>query len=279
MKAEDIKKAIRDAYGERVKTRRSYCGASNEDVERISRTIGYTQAEIESVPEGSNLGLGCGNPVAIASIKAGETVLDLGSGAGFDCFLAAQRVGKNGKVIGVDMTKEMIKQARANAEKSNYKNVEFRQGEIEALPVDDGLVDLVISNCVINLSPDKKRVFKEAFRTLKPGGRIMISDLVLLKKLPHFIRSSIEAHAECFVALILKDQYLGAIEAAGFQDIRVVDETRYPIQLLDLEDPTARSIIKELKLSKEQAKEIANKFIDAVSIKVNAYKPSRNRNQ
>jgi ubiquinone/menaquinone biosynthesis C-methylase UbiE len=188
-------------------------------------------------------------------------------------------VGKNGKVIGVDMTKEMIKQARANAEKSNYKNAEFRQGEIEALPVDDGFVDLVISNCVINLSPDKKRVFKEAFRTLKPGGRIMISDLVLLKKLPHFIRSSIEAHAECFVALILKDQYLGSIEAAGFQDIRVVDETRYPIQLLDLEDPTARSIIKELKLSKEQAKEIANKFIDAVSIKVSAYKPSRNRNQ
>ncbi|MCJ7771140.1 arsenite methyltransferase [Candidatus Bathyarchaeota archaeon] len=262
-----------------MKTRSSYCGASNEDVEKISKTIGYTQAEIEAVPKGSNLGLGCGNPVAIAYIKAGETVLDLGSGAGFDCFLAAQRVGKNGKVIGVDMTKEMIKQARANAEKSNYKNVEFRQGEIEALPVDDGLVDLVISNCVINLSPDKKRVFKEAFKTLKPGGRIMISDLVLLKKLPHFIRSSIEAHAECFVALILKDQYLGSIEAAGFQDIRVVDETRYPIQLLDLEDPTARSIIKELKLSKEQAKEIANKFIDAVSIKVSAYKPSRNRNQ
>ena len=279
MKAEDIKKAFRDAYGKRVKTRSSYCGASNEDVERISKTIGYTQAEIESVPEGSNLGLGCGNPVAIASIKAGETVLDLGSGAGFDCFLAAQRVGKNGKVIGVDMTEEMIKQARANAEKSNYKNVEFRQGEIENIPIDDGSVDLVISNCVINLSPDKKKVFKETFRTLKPGGRIMISDLVLLKELPDFIRNSIEAYAECFVALILKDQYLGAIEEAGFRDVKVIDETRYPVQLIDFEDPTAKAIIKEMKLSKEQAKEIAKKSVDVASIKVSAYKPSRKKNQ
>jgi len=279
MKAEDIKKTIRDAYGERVKTRRSYCGASNEDVERISRTIGYTQAEIESVPEGSNLGLGCWNPVAIASIKAGETVLDLGSGAGFDCFLAAQLVGKNGKVIGVDMTKEMIKLARANAEKSNYKNVEFRQGEIETLPIDDGSVDIVISNCVINLSPDKKKVFKETFRTLKPGGRIMISDLVLLKELPDFIRNSVARAAECFVALILKDQYLGAIEEAGFQDVKVIDETRYPIQLINFEDPTAKAIITEMKLSEEQTKQITKKFIDVVSITVSAYKPSRRTKQ
>ncbi|MFH0748900.1 MAG: arsenite methyltransferase [Candidatus Bathyarchaeota archaeon] len=274
MKTRDIKKAVRDIYRKRVKTRSSYCGASKGDIEKISKTIGYTQAEIEAVPEGSNLGLGCGNPVAIASVQSGETVLDLGSGTGFDCFLAAQRVGKNGKVIGVDMTKEMITQARANAEKGNYKNVEFRQGEIEALPIDDGSVDLVISNCVINLSPDKKKVFKETFRTLKPGGRIMISDLVLLKELPDFIRNSIETCVECFVALIIKDKYLGAIEEAGFQNVKVIDETRYPIQLIDFKDPTAKAILKEMKLSKEQIKEITEKFIDVVSIKVSAYKPS-----
>ena len=245
MNPKDIKKAFRDDYGNRVTMRGSYYKASKGDIEKISKTIGYTQTEIESVPEGSNLGLGCGNPVAVASINAGETVLDLGSGAGFDCFLAAQRVGKTGKVIGVDMTKEMIKQARANAEKNNYKNVEFRQGEIENLPIDDESVDLVISNCVINLSPDKEKVFKETFRTLKLGGRIMISDLVLLKELPDFIRNSIEAHSECFVALILKDQYLGAIEEAGFQDVKVIDETRYPVQLINLEDPTAKAILKK----------------------------------
>ena len=183
------------------------------------------------------------------------------------------------KVIGVDMTKEMIKQSRANAEKSNYKNVEFRQGEIENLPIDDESADIVISNCVINLSPDKKKVFKETFRTLKPGGRIMISDLVLLKELPDFIRNSTEANAECFVAIIPKDQYLGAIEEAGFRDVKVIDETRYPVQLIDFEDPTTKAIIKEMKISKEQTKEIAKKFIDVVSIKVSAYKPSRNKNQ
>jgi arsenite methyltransferase len=273
VKAKDIKKAFKEAYGKRVKTRSSYCGASNEDIEKISKTIGYTQAEIEAVPEGSNLGLGCGNPVAIASLKAGETVLDLGSGAGFDCFLAAQRVGKNGKVIGVDMTREMIKQARLNAEKSNYRNVEFRQGEIETLPIDDESVDVVISNCVINLSPDKKKVFKETFRTLKPGGRIMISDLVLLKELPDFIRNSIEAHTECFVALILKAQYLSIIEEAGFRNVKAIGEKRYPVQLIDLEDPTAKAIIKEMRISKKQAKEIAEKFVDVVSITVNAYRP------
>jgi SAM-dependent methyltransferase len=262
-----------------VKTRSSYYGASNEDIGEISRKIGYTQSEIEAVPEGSNLGLGCGNPVAAACIEVGETVLDLGSGAGFDCFLAAQRVGKNGKVIGVDMTKEMIKQARANAEKNNYGNVEFRQGEIETLPIDDESVDLVISNCAINLSPDKKKVFKETFRILKLDGRIVISDLVLLKELPDFIRNTIKAHAECFVALILKDQYLRTIKEAGFQDVQVVDQTRYPVRLVDFEDPTAKVILKEMKLSKEQAKKISKKLIDVASITVSAHKPSRNQNK
>ena len=270
-----MKKAFREAYGERVKARSSRLDASNEDINEFSRTIGYSHAEIEAVPEGSNLGLGCGNPVANASIKAGETVLDLGSGAGFDCFLAAQQVGKNGKVIGVDMTREMIKYARANAVKNNYENVEFKQGEIEALPIDDESIDLAISNCVINLSSDKKRVFREIFRTLKPGGRIMISDLVLLRELPDFIKNSIEANPECFIALILKTQYLNAIEEAGFQDVKIVDEAQYPVQLVDFEDPTAKAIIKEMKLTKEQKREISKKFLDVASITVSAHKPSR----
>jgi len=275
VRANDIKKAFRKTYGERVKARDSRLDTSNEDIKEFSRTIGYSQAEIEAVPEGSNLGLGCGNPVANASIKAGETVLDLGSGAGFDCFLAAQQVGKNGKVIGVDMTKEMIRYARANAVKNSYENVEFRQGEIEALPIDDESIDLAISNCVINLSSDKKRVFKEIFRTLRPGGRMVISDLVLLRELPDFIKNSIEANPECFVALILKTQYISTIIEAGFQDIKMVDKTQYAVQLVDFEDPTAKAIVKEMRLSKEQKKEISKKFLDVASITVRAHKPSR----
>ena len=278
MKDGDIKKTFRDAYGEQVKARSSRVEASNEDINEFSRTIGYSQAEIEAVPEGSNLGLGCGNPVANASIEAGETVLDLGSGAGFDCFLATRLVGKKGKVIGVDMTREMIKHARANAVKNNYENVEFRQGEIETLPIDDESIDLAISNCAINLSTNKKKVFKEIFRTLKPGGRIMISDLVLLRDLPDFIKNSMEANPECFVALILKTQYLSTIKEAGFQDVKIVHETPYPVQLVDFEDPTASAIIKEMELTKEQKKEISKKLFDVASITVSAHKPSRNIN-
>ena len=273
MEAEGIKKAVRKVYGKRVKESRTCCDAQCSCAEALSKKIGYTQEEMESVPEGSNLGLGCGNPVAIASIKPGETVLDLGSGAGFDCFLASQKVGNGGKVIGVDMTKAMIKQATANAKKGEFKNVEFRLGEIENLPVDDGSVDLVISNCVINLSTDKKKVFKEAFRALRPNGRIMISDMVLLKELPSFIRKSVKAYAECLGGAILKDQYLGAIREAGFKEIKVVNETRYPAEYIDLEDPDVRAIIGEMNLTKEQAKKMAEEFIDVVSISVNATKP------
>lgn len=197
----------------------SCCGSINM-VEEVSKQIGYSESDINAVPEGANLGLGCGNPIALASLKEGETVLDLGSGAGFDCFLAARKVGKNGKVIGVDMTPEMIEKARENKQKGDYDNVEFRLGEIESLPVADNSVDIIISNCVITLSPEKDRVFQEAFRVLKPGERIMVSDLVLLKEIPRVVRNSIEAYVSCIAGASFKDEYLERIKEAGFGDAR-----------------------------------------------------------
>jgi SAM-dependent methyltransferase len=191
--AKDFRRVVRKKYSGIAKGDRSCCGGpstccGSSSPESVSRKIGYTDVDMKSVPEGANLGLGCGNPVALASLKEGETVLDLGAGGGFDCFLAAKRVGKTGKVIGVDMTPEMLEKARANATKGKCMNVEFRLGEIENLPVADGTMDAVISNCVINLSPDKKRVFEEAYRALRRGGRLMVSDIVLKKELPSIIK-------------------------------------------------------------------------------------------
>ena len=190
-----------------------------------SKAIGYSTEELGAIPDGADLGLGCGNPTALASLKEGEVVLDLGSGAGIDCFLAASRVGKNGKVIGVDMTPEMLERARENARKGGYTNVDFRLGEIENLPVADNSVDVVISNCVINLSPNKNRVFREAYRVLKPGGRVMVSDIVLLKELPEAIRNSVAAYTACVSGASRKEEYLATVAAAGFEDVEVVSET------------------------------------------------------
>jgi SAM-dependent methyltransferase len=236
----------------------------------ISRAIGYSEEDLKSVPEGANLGLGCGNPVALASLKKGETVLDLGSGAGLDCFLVADRVGKRGKVIGVDMTPEMLERARENARKSNYKNVEFRLGEIENLPVADSSVDVVISNCVINLSPDKKRVFNEAFRALKPGGRLMVSDIVLLKELPDVIKNSVEAYIGCLSGAMMKDDYIRAIKAAGFRKVKIVEETAFPIDFIT-NDPTAVAIAKGAGISLDQMRDTASAVL---SIKVSGVKIS-----
>jgi ubiquinone/menaquinone biosynthesis C-methylase UbiE len=224
---------------------------------------------MNSVPEGANLGLGCGNPVALASLKQGETVLDLGSGAGFDCFLAASRVGKRGKVIGVDMTPEMIDKARENKRKGLYHNVEFRLGEIENLPVADGTIDVVISNCVINLSPDKRRVFQEAFRVLKPGGRLMVSDIVLLKELPLSIAKSVDAYVGCISGAELKDKYLKLIEKANFQEIKVVEEKSLSIESLS-NDPTAQTIARNSGISIEKAGELLN---TVASVRVAGVKP------
>lgn len=270
-----IKKIVREGYAKIAKQGSSCCApvisccGSTDLAQGISKNIGYTEEELKAVPEGANLGLGCGNPVALASLREGETVLDLGSGAGFDCFLVADRVGETGKVIGVDMTPEMLEKARGNAEKGNYGNIEFRLGEVENLPVADNSVDVVISNCVINLAPDKRRVFTEAFRVLRPGGRLMISDIVLLNELPDFIKKSIEAYIGCLSGAVMRDEYIGAIKAAGFQEISIIGETPFPIEGI-INDPTAKAIIKNLEILPEKIKEVANSVI---SIKVSGVKP------
>lgn len=276
MKEEEVRKAVREGYGKIA--RENSCGCapggsccgSQDSLQGIGRKIGYSDEELKVVPEGSNLGLGCGNPVALASLKKGEVVLDLGAGAGFDCFLAANQVGKTGKVIGVDMTAEMIDKARENARKGNYGNVDFRLGEIENLPVADNHVDIIISNCVINLSPDKPRVFREAFRVLRPGGRLMISDMVLLKELPEEVKNSLTAYIGCLAGAITKKKYLGGLQSAGFQETKVIDEATFPSELL-ANDPSAREIIKHLNLSPEKAQELAR---SVVSMKVSAIKPA-----
>jgi arsenite methyltransferase len=273
MEKRHIKKIVRAGYAEIAKKNRcgcspvsSCCGGSQ--VDQISKDIGYMENELNAVPEGANLGLGCGNPTALASLKKGEIVLDLGSGAGFDCFLAANKVGKKGKVIGVDMTPEMLDKARENAEKGGYKNVEFRLGEIENLPVADNAIDAMISNCVINLSPDKKRVFEETFRVLKPGGRFMVSDIVLLQELPDSIKNSIAGYVGCVSGAILKKKYLQMIRQAGFQEIRVIDETSFPVELM-LSDSETKALIRKTKITSEKIRDIGTQV---VSIKVEAKK-------
>jgi SAM-dependent methyltransferase len=249
-------------------TRKSCCGSS--EVEDISKKVGYQDMDLNSVPEGANLGLGCGNPVALASLKEGDVVLDLGSGAGFDAFLAAPIVGSSGKVIGVDMTPEMVEKAKANAVKGGFQNVEFRLGEIEELPVSGSEVDVIISNCVINLSPEKAKVFTEAFRVLKPGGRLMVSDLVLLKPLPEIIRQSVEAYVGCIAGAVMKDEYLAAITEAGFRDLKVLGEDVYPVELA-VNDPIVRMIFSDTSIISDYAKDI---FGSVASIKIGAVKPS-----
>jgi len=234
-----------------------------------SREIGYTDRELGSVPEGADLGLGCGNPVALASLKEGETVLDLGSGGGLDSFLAANKVGATGRVIGVDMTPEMIDRARRNASKEKYRNVEFRLGEIENLPVADSSVDAILSNCVINLSLDKGRVFKEAFRVLRPGGRLMVSDIVLLKDLPRAVKDSVAAYVGCIAGALRKETYLNHIRAAGFKDVEIVGESIFPVgQTCD--DSSIKETAKSLGITVEKMNEIAKTI---ASIKVKAIKP------
>lgn len=276
MDSKDIKDMVKERYGKIAKEGTSCCGLSNlccgssDPVQIISKGIGYSDEEVKAVPEGANLGLGCDNPLAFSSIREGDTVLDLGSGAGFDCFLASAQVGKNGRVIGVDMTSEMIEKARENAKKGKYGNVEFRLGEIEKLPVNEGSVDLIISNCVINLSPDKGKVFQEAFRVLKPGGRMMISDIVLLRELPNSIRDSIEAYIGCVSGAIRRDEYLQKIRDAGFQDVKVMGESSFSVEFL-VNDPIVKTMIDKSGLSPEKVGEIAG---SVVSIKVYGVKPT-----
>jgi arsenite methyltransferase len=277
MKQEEIRKAVREGYAKIAQKEQSCCFpmassccGGQELAATISRNVGYSEEEMQAVPEGANLGLGCGNPVALASLREGEAVLDLGAGAGFDCFLAAERVGEKGRVIGVDMTPEMVEKARGNAAKGGYGNVEFRLGEIENLPVADNAVDAVISNCVINLAPDKKRVFEEAFRVLKPGGRVMISDIVLLKPLPDFIMNSIAAYVGCVSGAVMKDDYLDLIRKAGFRDARVIRETAFPVECM-ANDPTAQAIVRNLDMPQEEIVKLVEGAV--CSVNVQAIKP------
>ncbi len=270
---EDIREIVRDRYGEIAQNKTSCCGpaasccGTDRPADKMSKEIGYSDEELSSLPDDANLGLGCGNPTALASLKQGEVVLDLGAGGGIDCFLAAKKVGTGGKVIGVDMTPDMVSLARKNAEKTDVSNVEFRLGEIENLPVADNTVDVIISNCVVNLSPDKNRVFQEANRVLRPGGRMMISDIVLLKPLPENIKESISAYVGCVSGALLKEDYLNTIASAGFINVDVVDEQSFSVAGTD--DPHIKYMIDEFKLSPDQVKDISESI---VSVKVKGEK-------
>ena len=213
----DLKNIVRDSYKKIVisESKSGCCGAD------ISKSIGYSNEDMDTVPKDSNLGLGCGNPQLIANICEGETVLDLGSGAGFDCFLASKKVGKNGLVIGVDMTAEMLSQARNNATNNNYSNVDFRLGEIENLPVADNIVDVIISNCVVNLSPNKQRVYDEAYRVLKSGGRLAISDIVLMKDLTEEMKEDEKLYCGWVTGASSVEELRFYLEKSGFKNISI----------------------------------------------------------
>ena len=226
MENSEVKKTVKEAYS-RIASKSCSCKCrcrASSDAEKISKSIGYSKKELEQVPE-ANLGLGCGNPVAMASIKEGDTVLDLGSGAGLACFLASRKVGTTGKVIGVDMTENMLKKSRDIMKKYGFSNVEFRKGDIENLPLEDGSVDVIISNCVINLAPDKSNVFGEAFRVLKKGGRMYVSDIVLLEELPEDKKADKELLSGCVAGALLKDDYIGKLKSAGF-GVRILSEDK-----------------------------------------------------
>lgn len=277
MREDEIRNVVRKEYAKFALAGSSCCPGADSccgsgfAAEEVAKRVGYGEEDLRHVPEGANLGLGCGNPVALASLKAGETVLDLGSGAGFDCFLAARQVGPTGKVIGVDMTPDMLARARDNAVKGGFANVEFRLGEIEHLPVPDNQVDAVISNCVINLSPEKDQVFREAFRVLKPGGRLMVSDIVLLRELPGAVKDSVAAYVGCIAGAVLKEQYLQSVRSAGFDDIHVLGEDVFPMDWT-AHDPNAEAVIEGLRLSEEELKDLAQ---SVVSLKVTAVKPAK----
>ena len=240
--AKEIKQAVKERYTAIAKSRSSGCGCGGEqsccgggDPKQAAELIGYNVKELEEIPQEAILGLGCGSPVAHVGLKPGETILDLGSGGGIDVFLAAKKVGAKGSVIGVDMNEAMIKRAREAANDYGFKNVDFRLGEIEDMPVDDGTIDAIVSNCVINLSPDKPRVFREANRVLKPGGRITVSDIVTEGEIPEEIRRDLNSWASCVSGALPQEEYLKDIEAAGFKKPKILTESYYDTSEYDVD--------------------------------------------
>lgn len=263
-----MKDFVKKIYGDIAKRKKKSCcepTCCSDNAPSVSEKIGYTKGELDSIPQEANMGLGCGNPVALASLKEGEVVVDLGSGAGIDVFLAAKRVGDKGKVIGIDMTEEMLKKANENAKKGGFKNVEFKLGEIERIPLGDNIADCVISNCVINLSEDKQRVFNETFRILKPGGRLMVSDMVLAFDLPEKVLKSAELYAGCIAGALKKDDYIGKIKQAGFRDIDIVKEDAVRISDYIGSDKVISDIAKDMSVE-----EIASIDKAVISIKISA---------
>lgn len=245
--ADQTRAIVRDHYGQIAKTGGSCApGCCGTVPAGYAQTLGYSTDEQGAAPAGADLGLGCGNPTAIASLRAGETVLDLGAGGGFDCFLAARQVGPTGKVIGVDMTPDMVALARSNARKVEATNVEFRLGEIEHLPVADASIDVVISNCVINLSPQKPQVWREIARALRPGGRVAVSDIALLKPLPEAARSMVEALVGCVAGAALVDESIGWMRSAGLTDVGVRLKTDYLDAMESSTDPLYQRLLEVL---------------------------------
>jgi arsenite methyltransferase len=241
-----IRSVVRERYGDLVKNRTSCCTSCAPDTREHARSCGYSDEELAVIPEEANLGVSCGNPTALASLREGEVVLDLGSGAGFDCFLVSSKVGDKGKVIGVDMTPEMLEKARDNARAGKFGNVEFRLGEIENLPVADNSVDVIISNCVINLSADKGRVFNEIYRVLKPGGRVAISDVALVAELPPKLRESVEAYVGCVAGAVMIEDYKRLVEESGLSDINVTIKGPSGCDGKESADPIAQGVRKGL---------------------------------
>ena len=250
----------------------SCCGSAPADAEKLARELGYSVAELQALPEGANMGLSCGNPAALAALKPGEVVLDLGSGGGFDVFIAGRKVGPTGRGIGVDMTPEMLGKARRNVtayrQQTGLNNVEFRLGEIEHLPVADDSVDVIISNCVLNLSPDKPQVWREMARVLKPGGRVAVSDIALLKPLPVEVLKLVEALVGCVAGAVLVRETESYARAAGLANVEVRVKPEYVVAMENFEDPLYRQIVEHLPAGAKASDYIA-------STEVTARKPGR----
>ena len=270
---QSIHDSVKQAYGRIAAAGGGCCGPQSSccgggSAEDVARGVGYSDAKLATLPEGTNLGLSCGNPTALAELKPGETVLDLGSGAGLDAFLAAQRVGPAGRAIGVDMTPEMLAKARRNAitfkERTGLGNVEFLQGQIEALPLPDASVDVVLSNCVLNLSPDQATVWKEIARVLKPGGRVSISDMVLLRPLPPAIKDSVEARVGCIAGAALVDDLRRMVAEAGLVDLELTPKEGAVEAMLPSDDPMTRHLMDFLPLGTKPSSFITSLIISTI---------------